>query len=207
MLGIFPQAGSYLVPDYIHLIEENGIQDLEEFFHQRTATLEIPASQNFHTLVKEEKMFTVFPQDIWQENALKAASLGHSFVVQGPPGTGKSQLICNLISDAMASGKRVLVVCQKRAALDVVYNRMKTHQLSEYLALVHDFKNDRKDIYDKLASQIRKCGYLQIKKYQPGCHSTGTAIYTEPLIALMRLLKNLVPLKKVYLTNQNVEPA
>jgi len=163
VLGIFPQAGSYLVPDYIHLIEENGTQDLEEFFHQRTATLEIPASQNFHTLVKEEKMFTVFPQDIWQENALKAARLGHSFVVQGPPGTGKSQLICNLISDAMASGKRVLVVCQKRAALDVVYNRMKTHQLSEYLALVHDFKNDRKDIYDKLASQIENVDTYRLK--------------------------------------------
>lgn len=156
VLGIFPQAGSYLVPDYMHLIEESGIQDLEEFFYQRTSTLEIPESQNFHGLVKEEKMFTVFPQDIWQENALKAAKLGHSLVVQGPPGTGKSQLICNLISDAISSGKRVLVVCQKRAALDVVYNRMKTHQLSEYLALVHDFKNDRKDIFDKLANQIEK---------------------------------------------------
>ena len=156
VLGIFPQAGSYLVPDYMHLIEESHVQDLEEFFFQRTASLEIPESQNFHSLVKEEKMFTVFPQDIWQENALKAAKLGHSLVVQGPPGTGKSQLICNLISDAMASGKRVLVVCQKRAALDVVYNRMKTHQLSQYLALVHDFKNDRKDIYEKIAYQIER---------------------------------------------------
>ncbi len=156
VIGIFPQAGSYLVPDYMYLIEQSDVQDLEEFFYQRTAALEIPESQNFHTLVKEEKMFTVFPQDIWQENALKAAKIGHSLVVQGPPGTGKSQLICNLISDAMASGKRVLVVCQKRAALDVVYNRMKTHQLSQYLALVHDFKNDRKDIYEKLANQIEK---------------------------------------------------
>jgi DNA polymerase IIIc chi subunit len=163
VLGIFPQAGSYLVPDYMHLIEESATHDLEEFFHQRTVALEIPESQNFHALVKEEKMFTVFPQDIWQENALKAAKLGHSLVVQGPPGTGKSQLICNLISDAMASGKRVLVVCQKRAALDVVYNRMKTHQLSEYLALVHDFKNDRKDIYAKIADQIEKVDSYRLR--------------------------------------------
>lgn len=163
VLGIFPQAGSYLVPDYMHLIEESATHDLEEFFHQRKAALEIPESQNFHALVKEEKMFTVFPQDIWQENALKAAKLGHSLVVQGPPGTGKSQLICNLISDAMASGKRVLVVCQKRAALDVVYNRMKTHQLSEYLALVHDFKNDRKDIYAKIADQIEKVDSYRLR--------------------------------------------
>jgi len=163
VLGIFPQAGSYLVPDYLHLINEHTIQDLEEFFYQRTASLEIPTSQNFHHLVKEEKMFTVFAQDIWQENALKAAKLGHSLVIQGPPGTGKSQLICNLMSDAMASGKRVLVVSQKRAALDVVYSRMKTHQLSPYLALVHDFKNDRKEIYDKLADQIGKIDEYRMK--------------------------------------------
>ena len=154
VVGIFPQAGSSLVPDYMHLIGESSIQDLEEFFYKRTSLFEIPESQHFHPYVKEEKMFTVFPQDIWQENALKAARLGHSLVVQGPPGTGKSQLICNLISDAIATGKRVLVVCQKRAALDVVYNRLKMHQLSNYLALVHDFKNDRREIYDKLASQI-----------------------------------------------------
>ena len=62
--------------------------------------------------------------DAFQENALKAVKKGNSIVVQGPPGTGKSQLICNLISDFIARGKRVLVVCQKRAALDVVYNRL-----------------------------------------------------------------------------------
>ncbi len=32
VLGIFPQAGSQLVPDYLHLIENNSITDLEEFF-------------------------------------------------------------------------------------------------------------------------------------------------------------------------------
>ena len=94
--------------------------------------------------------------DAWQENALKATKLGHSLVIQGPPGTGKSHLICNLISDTIASGKTVLVVCQKRAALDVVYQRLKEQGLSEFLALVHDFKNDRKEIYQKAAAQIER---------------------------------------------------
>jgi hypothetical protein len=154
LLGIFPQAGSNLVPDYLQLMEEESIQDLEQFFHERTREQHQPVTHNFLPLVKEERIYTVFPLDIWQENALKAAKLGYSLVVQGPPGTGKSQLICNLITDALASGKRVLVVCQKRVALDVVYQRLKAHQLGEYLALVHDFKSDRKAIYDKLTSQI-----------------------------------------------------
>lgn len=155
VLGIFPQAGSFLVPDYLQLIEQNAIQDIEEFFQQRSHPVE-SVNQNFLSLVKEERIYPVFPQDIWQENALKASKLGHSLVVQGPPGTGKSQLICNLIGDAMASGKRVLIVCQKRAALDVVYARMKEHQLNDFLALVHDFKNDRKTIFAKIAKQIER---------------------------------------------------
>ncbi len=156
VLGIFPQAGSYLVPDYLHLLEEESINDLEEFFQQRSIESSKAETLNYLHQVKEEKVYSVFPQDVWQENAFKAAKLGHSLVVQGPPGTGKSQLICNLIGDAMASGKRVLVVCQKRAALDVVYARMRSHQLSDYLALVHDFKNDRREIYEKIARQIER---------------------------------------------------
>ena len=39
---------------------------------------------------------------------------------EGPPGTGKSQTITNLLTRAVAEGKRVLFVAEKRAALDVV---------------------------------------------------------------------------------------
>jgi AAA domain/Protein of unknown function (DUF4011) len=157
VIGIFPQAGSYLVPDYIDLIDNNRISDLEEFFIDRNTTGPLfQAPSNFISLVKEEKVYSIFGMDVWQENALKAVKLGNSMVVQGPPGTGKSQLICNLISDGLAVGKRILVVCQKRAALDVVYERMHKQNLSPFLGLVHDFKNDRKGIYEKIASQIER---------------------------------------------------
>ena len=152
VLGIFPQSGSYLIPDYTDLIENNKIADLENFFSARTENK--TEGQNFLQQVKEEKVFPAFSMDAWQENALKAVKLGHSIVVQGPPGTGKSQLICNLIADGLATGKKILVVCQKRAALDVVYRRLSENNMSDFLALVHDFKNDRKDIFRKAAHQI-----------------------------------------------------
>jgi hypothetical protein len=156
VLGIFSQEGSFLVPDYLHLLEENSFTDLEEFFHNRSPKESKGSSTNFLNQVNEERVYSIFPMDSWQENALKASKLGHSLVVQGPPGTGKSQLICNLISDAIAIGKKVLVVCQKRAALDVVYARLKEQNLSDFLALVHDFKNDRKEIFQKAAKQIER---------------------------------------------------
>jgi hypothetical protein len=163
VMGIFPQAGSSLVPDYVQLIEEDSFQDLEDFFSKNQPVSSEPKTENFTPLVKEEKVYTVFPSDIWQENAIKASKLNHSIVVQGPPGTGKSQLIGNLVSDAIATGKRVLVVCQKRAALDVVYHRLKEKNLENFLALVHDYKNDRKDIFEKITFQVNRTDEYKAK--------------------------------------------
>jgi len=153
VLGIFPQAGSYLVPDYQTLLQDENTADLEEFFYNRSNKLIVNQS-NFISLIKEEKVYPVFAMDIWQENALKAVKSGNSIVVEGPPGTGKSHLICNLIADAIANKLRVLVVCQKRVALDVVYRRLEEKGLSSFLGLVHDFKEDRKEVYEKITKQI-----------------------------------------------------
>lgn len=155
VLGIFPQAGSQLVPDYLQLMEENEVETLEDLFAARNHGIhhdDDPVAINL--AVPEEKIYTPFPLDAWQEHAIKSTKLGRSLVVQGPPGTGKSQLICNLISDAMASGKRVLLVCQKRVALDVVFDRLQQAELSDFCGLVHDFRDDRKDIFQKIARQI-----------------------------------------------------
>lgn len=164
VLGIFPQTGSYLVPDYVELIESQHIETMEEFFLEKNqAEQQSLLFSNFIPLVKEQKLFTAYAQDAWQENIMKAIKTGYSVVVQGPPGTGKSQLICNLLADALATGKKVLVVCQKRAALDVVHTRLKHLNLGDFLALVHDFKNDRKAIYAKAAALIERVNEFKIK--------------------------------------------
>ena len=155
VLGIFPQAGSQLVPDYLQLIDNNSFQDLETFFQRKNTNGADKADRSPHkpatVTIKEEKIFAPFDLDAYQENAIKTIKNGNSIVVQGPPGTGKSQLICNILSDAMAAGKKALLVCQKRAALDVVYERLKSVGLGDFLGLVHDFRNDRKEIYSKVA--------------------------------------------------------
>ena len=74
--------------------------------------------------IREEDRYFVTPVDQSQEAALLKIKAGKSLVIHGPPGTGKSQVIVNIIADAMAHGKKVLVVSQKRAALDVVYKRL-----------------------------------------------------------------------------------
>ena len=157
VLGIFPQAGSYLVPDYLTMLDHPKLTSMEDFFLERNLDEEKSEDAYYYRFLKkvrEDQTFTPFPMDAYQENALKAVKKGNSLVVQGPPGTGKSQLICNLISDYIALGKNVLLVSQKRAALDVVFKRLDEKQLGDFIGLLHDFKNDRKPIYEQIAGQV-----------------------------------------------------
>lgn len=163
VLGLFPQADSFLVPDYNTLLEDSSFQDLEDFFYSRSFRDDVPeySEEKKHSLtylnkVKEEQTFTPYNIDSWQENAVKAVKQGHSLVVQGPPGSGKSELICNLIADFISRGKRVLLVCQKRAALDVVFQRLEEKELTPFAGMVHDFKNDRKDIFHQIDRQLNR---------------------------------------------------
>ena len=86
----------------------------------------------------------VVPADETQRAAIARSRSGRSFIIQGPPGTGKSQTITNLIADYVARGKRVLFVCEKRAAIDVVHARLRSQGLDELCALIHDSQADKK---------------------------------------------------------------
>lgn len=153
VLGIFPQSGSQLVPDYLYMMDSQPLLDLDEFF-SRKGIEGIQPNGAATESISEENIYAPFTLDAWQEQAIRMVKKGQSIVVQGPPGTGKSQLICNLLADAIASGKKALLVCQKRAALDVVYERLDKTGLSDFLGLVHDFRNDRKEIFQKIAQQV-----------------------------------------------------
>ena len=223
VLGLFPQAGSFLVPDYERLLEDDSVADLESFFLERANQKGDQSTANryrFINLIKEEQTFTPFKMDAFQENALKAVKQGHSIVVQGPPGTGKSQLICNLISDQIARGKRVLMVCQKRAALDVVYERLESVGLGAFVALVHDFKNDRKELYRQLDHQIERLDeYIHQNNSLDAIHFERKFLQTSRRIdqiteeleefrhALFDPKECGVSIKELYLTSSAADPS
>ncbi|MCP2042362.1 AAA domain-containing protein [Pontibacter sp. HSC-36F09] len=166
VLGLYPQAASYLLGDYDELLQRSGLQEMEDLFTGPDTGITQVATQAQHT-------FTAFAMDASQEAALQQVKQGRSLVVQGPPGTGKSQLICNLVSDFTARGKRVLVVSQKRAALDVVHQRLSSAGLGPFAALVHDINADRKSIYQQLLLQID-----QLDEYKKQNNALNS-IYTD----------------------------
>ena len=72
-------------------------------------------------------------------------------VVWGPPGTGKSQVITSLIASAVLKGENVLVVSEKKVALDVIYNRLQS--ASKYAMFIDDISN-KQAFYEKLSKII-----------------------------------------------------
>ncbi|MDP5139853.1 MAG: DUF4011 domain-containing protein, partial [Spirosomaceae bacterium] len=155
VLGIFPQAGSYIAADYEILLENPAElpENFVDFFKNEIL-------EN-NRLIREEELLIPLPVDASQEETIKQAKLGKSMVVQGPPGTGKSQLIANLVADFTARGKRVLVVCQKRAALDTVYERLAPLGFAPFMALIHDFRNDRKSLFSIISEQIENIEHYE----------------------------------------------
>src|SRR5690606_34087381 len=83
---------------------------------------------------------------------------------EGPPGTGKSQTITNMISAAMAQGKKVLFVAEKRAALEVVKNRLTRAGLGEFCLELHSHKSQKSAVAASIGQRISNRGSYR----QPG---------------------------------------
>ncbi len=99
---------------------------------------------------RPDDWFHVVTADPTQTKAILKSRAGHSYIIQGPPGTGKSQTITNLIADFVARGKNILFVCEKRAALDVVFHRLKQVGLEELCCYIHDSQGDKKEFIKNL---------------------------------------------------------
>ncbi len=100
----------------------------------------------------------VVPSDATQDQALAFARSARSYIIQGPPGTGKSQTITNLIADYAGQGKRVLFVCEKRAALDVVFHRLGQAGIDGLATIIHDSQDDKKSFIADLRDHYERWG-------------------------------------------------
>ena len=94
------------------------------------------------------------PVDASQLHAIKMAANGISFVLHGPPGTGKSQTITAMIANALSKGQKVLFVAEKKAALEVVYKRLKAIGIEEFCLELHSTKSTRRDVLEQLRKAV-----------------------------------------------------
>lgn len=84
-----------------------------------------------------------------------------NIVVQGPPGTGKSQVLGNMIGKAIFNGYSTLVVSEKRAALEVLKNRLGEVKLGD-LAFLPVENTGSKELIQQL-----KANWQSMEKMEP----------------------------------------
>jgi hypothetical protein len=161
VLGLFPLNNQGLLRDLQALVAgEPHEGPMASFLDSRVLLEEEPAapaeegrSATSATGPVGDQRF-IAPIDPCQARAVRMARAHAGLVIHGPPGTGKSQTITNIIGDHLARGQRVLVVCDKRTALDVVANRLHHLGLGHLCALVHDAQRDQRELYRSIREQL-----------------------------------------------------
>lgn len=159
LIGKFPSYSSFIQRDFDTLLSKKEInstltdliKDLnkEDFYSEGPQPLTETEIKDKGMEASEKDLFYINSLNSAQENILTAVEKNDEIVVQGPPGTGKSQVITGLISAAVAKGKTVLMVSEKKTALDVVYSRLGT--LSKYCIQIDDTA-DKESFYRQMAT-------------------------------------------------------
>jgi len=121
--------------------------------HQLESTsLGILFNKEKHETPENKKdILEIFNLNEPQEGGVKNAFSSNISVITGPPGTGKSQVVLNIIANAVWNDKTVLFASKNNRAVDVVNDKLKTI-LSEDL-VVRMGSGERKK---KVKLQIRK---------------------------------------------------
>ncbi len=145
VIGRFPLANS-IYNDYTLLERKRLTTDaIDELLEGKTF------KKNKKT---DTRTYSIDDLDYAQENAIAQLQQSGNMVIYGPPGTGKSQTIVNVISDALCKNKKILVVSQKKAALDVVFNRLKS--LNSKCMFITDAEKNKTDFYDRCNKMHRE---------------------------------------------------
>lgn len=121
------------------------------------------------------------PYDSTQLKAILKCGEAKSFILDGPPGTGKSQTIVNMIVNAFYHGKTVLFVAEKKAALDVVADRLRKlgdpssdNNLGRFCLELHSNKANKTQFFEKLKSSMELGVSKNPEEFEQKCYELET---------------------------------
>ncbi len=148
VIGKFPAYSNSIQRDFDEILDKGLVNRLvtdlisdygaTDFYSEDTGIEELHTPDK-PLSIKENSLVYINALNSAQEAVLHAASTQNELVVEGPPGTGKSQTITSLITQFADEGKTVLMVSEKKTALDVVYSRL--GNLSRYAMMLDDATN------------------------------------------------------------------
>jgi Protein of unknown function (DUF4011)/AAA domain len=154
---------------------------VSHFVHRVGEGFADPTGEGDEPVVDENQLHLPIPADGSQMRAVVMAEWGRSFVLEGPPGTGKSQTITNMIARIIHSGRTVLFVAEKQAALDVVRRKLDQIGLGPFTLDLHG----RKQSLNQIREQLREA-FRQIDPADDGAWRAATTRLRTQLAPLTR---------------------
>jgi hypothetical protein len=136
-LALFDKADESSINDYEELInildEDNPLADkfknlISGFLEQEPTSIIQEIQTNWDETPTEDKLVFSSPIPLNEEQRKIISAVnsknGRFITVQGPPGTGKSHTITAILFEAILKGKSVLMLSDKKEALDVVEDKL-----------------------------------------------------------------------------------
>lgn len=146
LFSIFEVQKQNIINDYGNLLELKGIEidleDMEEHSFQPISSVETDPSQ---------------------QGILHSLNSSRNILIQGPPGTGKSQSLTAILVNALENKKKTIVVCEKRTALEVLYNALNEKGLNYQTILIKDIVKDRRKAVDSVRDRVDNSAYRRYR--------------------------------------------
>lgn len=181
--GIFPSARMAM---YVDLDTSQSVFDKSEIITRLLAggasVGSLPFAEEYevdHPEIERKVPSLVLDADSSQFSTIVDVCSGKNLAVEGPPGTGKSQTIVNVIAAAIASGKKVLFVAEKTAALNVVKSRLEAVGLGEFVLPLQADRSTREAVIGSIRNRLsmeRGGGPRQLDERIDRCRSTRAQI-------------------------------
>ena len=134
ILGLFKRQNEGIIQDF-NTIKEN--------FNKYRFNIE---KKDDFQLIKNSSIST----DPSQQNVVETLTDTQYKIIQGPPGTGKSQTLTAIITNSLENGANILIVCEKKTALNVIYEKLTELGLDDLTAMLSDPSADRKNIVKRV---------------------------------------------------------
>ncbi|MGL5519909.1 MAG: DEAD/DEAH box helicase [Metamycoplasmataceae bacterium] len=187
ILSLFDVEVGKLKDDFMHVIQN----EKDIFENKMTNDNEYYKNLEFtdNALVQINN-----PLNIYQKYAVRSA-MSENTLIYGPPGTGKSEIIANIIANLIMEEKNILMVSEKDAALEVIFERL--NKLSNFCFYLKNI--DNKNVFYKQIENIsnhmgsfykEEESEFSLKKYFQ--ENNRTEDYNKEINAFREIVKNYI---------------
>jgi hypothetical protein len=163
--SLFDRSDESMINDYEALltgIEAGGnVIDffkslIDEFLLKNPVSVREDVDREWDVMPMPQRLVFDSPLPLVEEQRKILSAIKHSksrfIAVEGPPGTGKSHTITAVAFDLILSGKNLLVLSDKREALDVVEDKL-NQALAKVRPIIHEHPR-ADEIYNKLRLKV-----------------------------------------------------